>query len=817
MDLYSKPQESKYITGLTKWFQMPADGGKTIPAVAVSQNAGLLWSSGYAILITLLFTAAGKIVVDLVVTYFPLRGNGNRHAILVAFINTGDPISAMLLMANYVRKLLFNIRTKETPRVAPGAKSKEQIDWKTLLLTAFLWFVHAAIFTGSTAAGIIVPTNLIMGNMARVNPSAIFYPQLRVSGVNSAARQREGSNRLASVAASRAIGTVEYSKATLEEKVTFGKDALQLKNDQPVELSFDYSYNLTGLDFGLQRAPALLHTVKGHCRTEYDWLQGSNSTHDTYWLWGNKSLERVIPTFGNAIYLPPRASFETPTSNLKDLMEIGTARFSILPYTAGRRSRYNFNQSHPWYVTEKLSDPLVDTEYVIMAKRPAISCSQRTEWQYGTVTAKSTLDLKDLVQAGLKLAPFWIETVFPREFTLSPAIVTMSRNLGYYNLASAMEGFVSFNRIENSAADLVGDLKYLVLGSFVYSREVVRNTAMLSPNTEGLDNAAAVNGTVPDETADFVLESQDIATMSLRVLFSVPAIFLALWLWIVIRKKVLSSLAPVRNDQERARFLTRSTGLSAVQLYRYLDEEISGLRRWEGRLSSAPYILTVDEKEVKYDRRDPREAIEGRIPVSAQYPASDSNVDLKLTSVVVRETEATSADPHNHQALRPLASKYAIPRLMPLYKRSEHETGTSSAVPTRASTGVSVLDRAPAQAQAPRSTIVTTTEVPSTPATESPAPKYPDIDPAQTTYLNEKNGTESPPAKDDQPHAENYTVDGKYNLTRTVDKYELAMASSYRPKLTTTGTKYGWKPSVQDSSKVDDEPVASPKQPASGS
>jgi hypothetical protein len=123
----------------------------------------------------------------------------------------------------------------------------------------------------------------------------------------------------------------------------------------------------------------------------------------------------------------------------------------------------------------------------------------------------------------------------------------------------------------------------LVRGSFVYSRELVRNTALLSPNTEGLVNAAEINGVVPDETADFVLESSEIQTMSLRMLISIPGIFLALWLLALCEKHVLAWGSSVQSEgRGGTAFITRSVGLSAVQLYRYLDEGLNGRRGWEG-------------------------------------------------------------------------------------------------------------------------------------------------------------------------------------------------------------------------------------------
>jgi len=705
MDLYSKPPPATYNVGLRYRFMMPVDGGNSVPAVTVSESAGQLYNSGYTIMLVLLFAAAGKILMDLVIIYFPLRGNGNRHAMLTIFINVADPIAAMLLFGGYMWKLVSTIRTvptppstKETAPNPPDTKetvpnlldTKETVptppkktdpttpdtgarDWKTFGLAAFLLFFHLLVFVGSNTAGIIIPGHLLMGHVAIVNPDAIFYP---VVGGGRTARAREANARLSTIAAFRAIGTVQYSEGMLRERVTFGQNPITVDADGRANFQFDYRYNLTGYDFGLQRAAGLEHHVTGHCQTEYDWLQPeSNSTHDIYHLWGNSNMSRTVPIPGSDAYMPPRAFFSTATLDIDASIELarseGAIAFSILPYTAGRRSLPEFNNTHPWYVTEPGRDNFTVTDFIVRSKRPAISCMQTTKWLFQGSNV-STMNLEQLVAqpTGLEVGNFWLKTVFPREFGSVPPIVKMSNSLGSANLAGFSQAFTESSRIGNSAATLEGDLQNLVMGSFVYSREVVRNTAVLSPNVDGIENVARVNGTVPAATADFVLESPDVQTLSLRVLIAVPLVLLFLWFWILFRKQVLSTMTPLLNKSFRTRFITRSTGLSAVQLYRYLDEEISGLRRWEGRLGDAPYISGVPS-DVKTE--------DMRIPVSAQYSKSGAH----LTSVVVNvEAENSEAEPECK--LRGTSEpRYAIPKLIPLYtpKPAPEETTTTTATP----------------------------------------------------------------------------------------------------------------------------------------
>jgi hypothetical protein len=696
MDLYDTPPPSKYILGLTKWFVMPTEDGKTIPAVAVTQNQGQYWNSGFTLVIMFMLALAGKIVVDYIITYFPLKGNGNRHIMLVAFYNTGDPISATFLMWNYMWKLLWTIRMKvgdphgngnkatgdsgskgPTPDITcvDGSKgptpdiacvdgtegpspARAKIDWGTFFVAFGLFIYMLMSFTAATVAGILIPNNLLMGTVARVNPTAIFYPVLALAN-NTA---REASARLANDAAFRALGTVEYSRDVLMPKVTFN-DTQTARPDGNIDMTFGYSYEVTGYDFGLQRAPGLKQIVSGICETHYEWYQAnlSDVTMEVYYLWGNASSRRNVSMVNGA---PPRALFEVPSTNVQDVDTSGTIRYSILPSVAGRRTRFT-NRTDPWYWSVQVPlDTATNTNYAYATGRPAFACNQSLSWQYGPLTVPNTRGLNTLVGIGLKLATFWIQTVFGREFQSTPAIVTLGRNLGFSNLASVNQGFSAFSRVENSNVSLRSDLEDLILGSYVYSREVVRNTALLSPNTAGLQNIALNGSTVPDGTADFVIESKDIQTMSLRVLISVPAITLLLCILVLIRERVVECvLNPARNDSSVSAFVGRSIGFSAVQMYRYLDEEMSGQRRWEGRLSDTPYIKEVDPAENKTDRKL---APEEHIPVSAQYSTRDADGKaLPLTSG--RRMVATSDDVHDFE----LQAEYATPKMMLVYEKTE--------------------------------------------------------------------------------------------------------------------------------------------------
>ena len=92
-------------------------------------------------------------------------------------------------------------------------------------------------------------------------------------------------------------------------------------------------------------------------------------------------------------------------------------------------------------------------------------------------------------------------------------------------------------------------------------------------------NDAAVNGSVLDENADFILESRDVAAFSVPTLLSVSIVRILLWSIILIRGKPNYGMTKAKNTGKLSRHNLRATSLQAAQLYRYLDEHISGKRR----------------------------------------------------------------------------------------------------------------------------------------------------------------------------------------------------------------------------------------------
>jgi hypothetical protein len=625
MDLYSNPPESLYQLGITKWFQMP-ENDYTIPAVAVPKDEGDLWNSGYTLLITVMFAAIGKLVTDLVISLFPLRSNGNRAAMLVTYYNTGDLVTSTFLMASYARKIYFRVRKDEGVR-----------DWGTFILALMLFSLSLSLFTASLAAGLLIPTNLLMGTMARVSPGAIFYFERPLGSdlVNEASSNPDSRDQAVELlfealqrfnhhAATRAYGTVEQNRRAIEEKTNFNYIELPVTNGNR-GFKFEYGWEITGLDLGLQRDPELKQTVTGECETQFDWYNEEKSTSelDYYTLFKGTTYEFPVgPRLNGAVH--PKASFIL--AEAEELVE-GEQVFAIVPQFAGRLSVHAM-ENDLWYSTDRTNETGSDAgpQYIIRRSPPALLCTEKLLWEYHNLVVP-TNQLEKAAQIGMKLSKFWWNKVFTREFGDAPKTLQIGRSLATLSLGSLSQGFTENNFINTPVANSTGDFRDWILTSYVGSREAIRNTALLQVDRTGLENLATYDDDgnptgkpVPDELADFVLESSEVTTLSLRVMLSIPCIFLVLWFIVGIRRHIfnLNGMA-ANNTSKRSKFVARSAGLSAVQLYRFLDEEICGKRRWDGRMSDTPFIA-----DISVNQNVPEKCLKGQspfdvIPVSAQY------------------------------------------------------------------------------------------------------------------------------------------------------------------------------------------------------
>ena len=77
MEIYTTTEKNTYVTGITSYFKMPIDS-REIPALAVTKRASVLISSGYTILMILIFMVGWNLILAIIMAFWPTRGDPNR-------------------------------------------------------------------------------------------------------------------------------------------------------------------------------------------------------------------------------------------------------------------------------------------------------------------------------------------------------------------------------------------------------------------------------------------------------------------------------------------------------------------------------------------------------------------------------------------------------------------------------------------------------------------------------------------------------------------------------------------------------------------
>jgi hypothetical protein len=657
MDFYQEPVPNTYAVSRFKWFDLPTnENGATSRVVAVTAREAQFWVVAYTIIVTLIFSAVGRLAVDLVLAYYSIDGSGNRLIMMVAWYNANNPASAATLMADYCRRALFNTTKGK----------KKQANWSALRGALFLLSVAGVLIGANTAAKFTVSgSQLIKRHAARTSPNAIFYPDILALG--NLSQGDSGSlgdavyitlKTIRASAGFQALGRYETSRRRLSEVVKVESTKFSDSDGNPMA-QFNYSYSLTGYEMGLQNAAALRIGVSGFCETNYAEVEEQNAT-DIYNYWGGIPFFRdgLVPTLEEIT-----APYVNMVDGLQDADENGiyenTTRgynFGLTPHTAYRITNNTGAQNDPWYLTE--NNPAYNSslpQYLfggfnrVKRGRPALTCYQNDTYTLGGHTVHHVDELKYL--PGLKLSSLLRDTVFVFEFA-TPPIVFLGNNLGYNGLGSS-QFFNPANKLfDVQFANITDDFTKLVSLSYLYTREVARNIPLLysalSLSNIGIQNAAAPNGTVPYDYADIILESTEVAAMSVMVLIVTPVICVLVWLLVVFRRTAFGLRPKPAEDDEKGhiRMNLRAVGLQATQLYRFLDEQEGNPRRWSGRDSMTPYIK---EMEIDMAERNDKERqhpehplfLPTVVPITPEAPEkATENKDGKSTAL----TKVTNLD-----------------------------------------------------------------------------------------------------------------------------------------------------------------------------
>ncbi|CUS12878.1 unnamed protein product [Tuber aestivum] len=381
---------------------------------------------------------------------------------------------------------------------------------KDLILSLLLFLVSFSLYLTDFALGVIVGAKLIVGNVAPANPDKVFYPD-----INTLERQGDttGLLRVKSMkidSAFRAMAAIEGPDPQARRKRVVIESV-----DPPEGLTagfisnLNYSYNVTGADMGLQSDPKLMLRVKGGCRSEYTWLVNTTEEGDTYRLWGGNETYHIKPDAQPTT--PPWLAFFHDEKQILDRSP--NLSYAIIANTAGRYS-YTASQD-PWYSTRETRTNGTPP-YQVLPNRPVLSCWETKTWHLG---GKDVDNWRLNELPDLKLHKLWSDTVFPLEFEL-PRVVSLGRVLGISSLRTGSHSLEPFYVIDAGSASMHGDFKRLVLGSWISSRNVLRDTTTY--NHGNMVNLAHGEGdSVDASAAGFVIQSQDVSTLSVRILYSV--------------------------------------------------------------------------------------------------------------------------------------------------------------------------------------------------------------------------------------------------------------------------------------------------------
>jgi len=563
-----------------------------------------------------------NLILAIIMAFWPTKGDPNRRSALVALWNSGESMNATTLMVYYCMRVILYMRrgkpneassvpggkgfqphpavTRESPKIdsnvvvhtsedAPLIPEKQnsipdgyfdsnlKCGVSNLLWGLLFVFIALVMTAGNFAAGILVPVQLAMGNVAPADKDAIFYPNVPYYSRDD--DHGAGISKLQSLkvpSAFRALGVAESLDFTVRKRVNLNS----ITANGSVELNYDY--NVTGLDMGLLSDPKLKLMVNGSCRTDHTWLLSSTNKSDTYRLFGGNQTLEVKRQQG--VDLPPMVNWRVNPnmgggSNISYAMIVNTG--GLYSYTSGQ---------DPWYATEKTMNGAL--AYRVRGGRPALSCWEAKRWR---LNGKEVDGSKLNTLHGLKLHKFWADKVFSLEFSV-PLVLSVGRAVGSSALKSASFALGPEFILDAGASAILNDLERLVLASWVSGRNVLRDTTTYESSNminlaKGSKGSAEV--TTGSRPVDFVLQSADVVTLSVRILIAVPAILLFLFmlkctLAYYIPHDIKFVQGPIFPGEKK-----NKAALLATQLHRGLDQRMTS-RNWKHTESPFPFTYPTD-------------------------------------------------------------------------------------------------------------------------------------------------------------------------------------------------------------------------------
>ncbi|KAK3349533.1 hypothetical protein B0T25DRAFT_457416 [Lasiosphaeria hispida] len=389
-----------------------------------------------------------------------------------------------------------------------------------------LLMTMAAAWAASLAASISIPSTIILGAAAPVNASSIYIPMYPEFDNNKSREKIDyEASTLSRVPARRAAGAAQV--LDLDGRVpVFIHDPVQEGYTERNEsiLRINYSYNITGVDFGLQRFPDLYLNVAGSCITEYDWY--NSTTVDT----DSKADLYISPIDASHYYATysdppiPTAYFDYFLPEYDGYLPRNTSWAAIVS-SVNRTSVSPGND--PWYLT---ADKNVDGKYIVKPARPVLRCWENGAWSFGL--SGQTFNISDensTVLASSGLPKGILNTM--RLYLDFPAIFYHGRLLETSALLCGSEASPGDREFDAGRCSLHGDLRQLVFGAYIATVKLFADTTLYPRRSNELDNYAIDKDTnrLADGMDGFVVYTNDVVALYIPALIIIPAVALGTW------------------------------------------------------------------------------------------------------------------------------------------------------------------------------------------------------------------------------------------------------------------------------------------------
>lgn len=537
-----------YVLG--RRFSMPIQNG-TRDAIAVSFDTGKKLLSAYTLMVELIVLQIWTLIILAAISMFMRNAHSpNIGAVSAAIWNSqSSPTSVLALTAKYFLHVKRN---------------------RDRLYVLFWMFAAAGCVALSYAISIWVPRFLILGNGAPVEPESIFVPE---NNYNNDQRIYEWYS-LVTPSSLRAAGSVN---ATTLQMVKMS-ETVETSSVNGTVKRIGYAYTISGAEFGLQHAPHLRLKVEGSCYTDYSWLivdtydAALDIQVDWYSIFGTEN--RTLSIYDGR---EPTAYFHSGSQISKSNTTFAIAVSSIgrLSYTEGL---------DPLYATKASENNATgDPKYVVKSGRPILSCWQNDIWSYKE--NKGPIDQLSVLP-GLNM-PEKLATLFFEGFLGVPVILTLGSRLGNRAIQSSLTSKEQI--FDAGASSMEKDLHYLVAGAYIASMRILADTTTISSNSTRLPDISrdpATHKLYPG-LADFIVNSRNIATVSVKVLIIIPVVLVFLFLFVIIFTN-----SPASWNKAQA--------LRATILYSCLDEKTSdGGGTWDRSSEIAHYHGTDVDWQAK--------------------------------------------------------------------------------------------------------------------------------------------------------------------------------------------------------------------------